>query len=595
MIEAELADGSVLEFPDGTSPEVIQRTVKRMTEAKRVGYAPIPGAVTPPLTEPPMSRAEAFSKVAGAPVDIVNRAITPAAEAVGLEPSPAPVGGSESLRQFLTGGETPLTEVGEQMVSNLPGSAAQFAQDVATPFMEPVQTAKAVGNLILGTFQKAIPGEQASEATADAVGRFFLDRYGSWEAVKKTMAEDPVGFTADLATILSGGGAAAARAPGVVGQTARAAQYAGTALDPLAMAGRGAGAVGRRVAGPAASYLGDIMTHTGGRSLDEAARAGYEGGRRGEAFRGAITGARPMEAVVADATQALQNIRQGRGRMYREGMRNLSRDKTVLDFGPIDDALSEAVEVKRYKGQPIGTATGTADEIAEAVNQWKMLDPAEFHTPEGLDALKQKIGAIRDKTQFGTPDRRVADMAYNAIKRQITDQAPEYARTMRDYWEASDLIKEMERTLSLNPRAQIDTSLRKLQSLLRNNANTNYGRRLVLGEMLQEAGADTLMAQLAGQALQPWMPRGLGRTVMGMTGGAALGTGAASMTPAAMALAALLPLQSPRLMGELSYLGGAGARQAGRLPAATPLAAYQAGRAERTEKERALIDALTRK
>ena len=29
-IEAELPDGRVLEFPDGTSPDVIQRTVKRI-------------------------------------------------------------------------------------------------------------------------------------------------------------------------------------------------------------------------------------------------------------------------------------------------------------------------------------------------------------------------------------------------------------------------------------------------------------------------------------------------------------------------------------------------------------------------------------
>ena len=30
MIEAELPDGTILEFPDGTDPSVIQRTVKRV-------------------------------------------------------------------------------------------------------------------------------------------------------------------------------------------------------------------------------------------------------------------------------------------------------------------------------------------------------------------------------------------------------------------------------------------------------------------------------------------------------------------------------------------------------------------------------------
>ena len=39
-IEAELADGRVLEFPDGTSPAVVQATVKRMLGAPQAPKAP---------------------------------------------------------------------------------------------------------------------------------------------------------------------------------------------------------------------------------------------------------------------------------------------------------------------------------------------------------------------------------------------------------------------------------------------------------------------------------------------------------------------------------------------------------------------------
>ena len=59
------------------------------------------------------------------------------------------------------------------------------------------------------------------------------------------------------------------------------------------------------------------------------------------------------------------------------------------------------------------------------------------------------MGDIRDNTEFGTPARRVADQAYQAIRGTIIKQAPEYADIMRGYEQASDQIREIEKTLSL--------------------------------------------------------------------------------------------------------------------------------------------------
>jgi hypothetical protein len=53
-IEAELADGRILEFPDGTDPKVIQSAVKRMMgqgettiggQAKELAKGVLPGAI----------------------------------------------------------------------------------------------------------------------------------------------------------------------------------------------------------------------------------------------------------------------------------------------------------------------------------------------------------------------------------------------------------------------------------------------------------------------------------------------------------------------------------------------------------------------
>ena len=118
---------------------------------------------------------------------------------------------------------------------------------------------------------------------------------------------------------------------------------------------------------------------------------------------------------------------------------------------------------------------------------------------------------------------------------------------MKDYSEASDLIHEIERALSLGEKASADTAIRKLQSLTRNNANTNYGSRLGLAQTLEEQGGTPFISDLSGQALNALAPRGLGKL-------AASGTALSSFSNPYMLAA--LPFQSPRLMGESAYALG---------------------------------------
>src|SRR5262245_45560868 len=104
---------------------------------------------------------------------------------------------------------------------------------------------------------------------------------------------------------------------------------------------------------------------------------------------------------------------------------------------------------------------------------------------------------------------------------------------MNAYAKASDIINELERTLSLNPNATVDTSLRKLQSVLRDNVNTSFGRRRELAEYLVNHGAPNLIERLSGQALKPLASRGLGRLGMQVAAELAafgVGAGAAGLT-----------------------------------------------------------------
>jgi hypothetical protein len=291
-------------------------------------------------------------------------------------------------------------------------------------------------------------------------------------------------------------------------------------------------------------------TGAGANSIRGAFEAGAAGGEAGQAFRASMRGETPWAQVVDDAKDALSNMRVQRNAAYRSGMSDISKDATVLSFEPVDAAMAKTASVKSFKGQDL--APKTADvrkEVDDAIAEWKALDPAEFHTPEGFDALKQKIGDIAESLPYNTPQRVVADNAYSAVKKAISQQAPAYDKVMADYSTASDQIKQIQKELSLNPKANINTALRKLQSVMRDNVNTSWGDRAKYADTLAKSGASNLLPSLAGQALSSSLPRGLKAPVLDSM----IASAAGLMNPGTLAL---LPMASPRIVGEAAHMAG---------------------------------------
>jgi len=153
-----------------------------------------------------------------------------------------------------------------EAVGNVPASAGQFVKNMAQPFIHPVETAENLASIAKGVAQKTglVSGTDA-EKYADALGEFFMQRYGSLEAVKRTLAHDPVGLAADASMFLTGGGTALARAPGLVGRAGEVAGAVGRAIDPINAAvggakavGLGASVVGGGMVAPAATARADL-------------------------------------------------------------------------------------------------------------------------------------------------------------------------------------------------------------------------------------------------------------------------------------------------------------------------------------------------
>jgi hypothetical protein len=616
--KVELADGTILEFPDGTSLDVIQKAAKRI----------IAGDAQPPVTQPPVTQP---------PVTQPRATQPPAPQA----PTPD------------------WADVPGLAVSNLGPSAAKFGGDIAHMVTNPLETGGSLYNLALGAAQKLIPdswtdGPMGKEKYADAMGEFFSKRYGGEDEIKRTLATDPVGVLADFSTFLTGGAMAAAKIPMIAGKAARlagnipgaaavgnvagripgaaaaaegvgraasavgpsvakGAALAGTAgkwMDPLYSTARGAGAIAKTK--PMAAALSGVaripeslvgaMTGTGGAPIREAAVSGFRGGESGKSFRGNMRGDISVEQLVIDAKGGLEQIRSDRGQHYRSGMVDISKDKTVLDFSQVDKALTEAVANNTFRGVAKSDATELAlNKIKGLIKDWKAKKPSEYHTPEGMDALKQRIGSLVDWQSNPKAQNLAAQAMYDKVGSLIREQAPTYDKVMGDYSKTSKLIREIEKSFGpLGRNATSDTAVRKLTSVMRNNVNTNYGARLASLEKLETASGKPLMSSIAGQSMSAKMPRGLA------------GTGLQTLVPITASLLsgnplplATIPFQSPRLVGEAAHLGGRAARGAsqgatmansllgrvGATPRGVMASGYQASRAE---KDRELQERMKR-
>jgi len=444
------------------------------------------------------------------------------------------------------------SDVPLEAVKSFGPSVANMVGDIYQAVTSPVQTTKAVLDLGAGILQNALPerlvqavGEdKASRDLASKVGQHYVQRYGSVEGAKKALATDPAGVMADLSTVLTAGATLPTRLAPSLSTAARA-------VDPLLLSAKGL-AKTADIGGQGVKQALGLTTGVGGESIGQAYKAGLAGGEAAEALKANMRGNVEQTAVLDAAKQNLAELGRQRQQAYRANMQNIKGDKSVLDFTGIDKALSDAQSKVVFKGKIKNEAAAQKlSEVEAKVADWKSLDPADFHTPEGLDALKQSIGETLESIPFeSTQQRLVVGEVYNAVKNEINKQAPTYAKTMKAYADASEQIKEIEKALSLGKKASVDTAMRKLQSLMRNNVNTNYGQRLKLAQELEAAGGRQLMPSLAGQSLNQLVPRGIQGATSIPTSLGAFSLGGLPLTLAYGAVS------SPRLAGEAAYGAG---------------------------------------
>lgn len=484
----------------------------------------------------------------------------------GLDAAPAteaPSAGNASM---------PWGDVAINAAKNLPSSTLGVLTGIGSALLHPSDTAGHVMDLAAGELSKAVPDSverfldkydpnpqsaAVAKQTATNFNNMYTDGYGSVEGFKSKLANDPASILGDISTVATMGGGLASKI-GKVGNISSAAKLGnalsavGNATNPLSvipLAAKGVSSASSLAGGLLAGALGSpLATGVGGQSIKTA----FNSGKLGDSnFIDNLSGKVPMTDVVDSARQGLSNMRAAKSEAYRSSMKEITGDKSVLSMDDIDSAVKTAADKTSFNGVIVNKRAANAlQEAKAAVDQWKAGDPKLFNTPEGLDKLKQRIGDIRESLPMEEATARSAlGDIYNATKDSISKQAPTYAKTMNEYSQASTQIKEIEKALSLGNTAMADTAVRKLQSLTRNNVQSNYGNRIDLAKALVDKGGKDIMPALAGQAMNSWTGRGLGAHI----GEGAITTGALLSNPM---LLGLLALKSPKLIGYSAYGAG---------------------------------------
>jgi hypothetical protein len=466
---------------------------------------------------------------------------------------------------------------------NLPASTARMVGDMWDAVTSPIETTKTVTQVIGGGVRAAlnqIPGvdvtREDSQQKFDAVVDYFAEKYTTGNGFKKALAEDPAGILADISAAFSGGGTAVAKTVGTtskVGKVAEKVASKAAAIDPLTATGKGI-VKGTELAGTGITKSLAFTSGVGDEAIKQAYKAGREGGEALDSFttnlRNSDTGAALQ--ILEDAQTNLQTIKADRAKAYKEGMAAVSKKPQIMDFKLIDDIFNNADFKSRIFGQGTsGIVLSSVKDVYKDINDVvKQYRDVNANSLLDFDDMKRSINSLRSKYQNNNEALGLINDLSKKIGDEVKKASPEYAKIMKSYEEASELLYEIQHSLSLGRKKPAEVALKKLLSTMRNNVSTNYGQRVTLVEKLQEAGGKDLLSALAGNELSSVFPRGLrgvtasgGLGLLGAAGGLTLGA-----IPS-------LALSSPRLVGEAAKLAGSTARRTKGLLSKLPISKAQ--------------------
>lgn len=464
------------------------------------------------------------------------------------------------------------------VAKNILPSGWEAIKGVGTAIAHPINTGKAIVNLGAGLGSKGIdaasnyltgepvfdPETKAErEAVADALIGSYKGRYGGGEEGEfwKHLAEDPLGYAADIASVATGGAGAAAKL-GMIDKAGKVARIAGRAgnLDPvqaaMTVAGKTAGTVGKAVPYSimVANKFGTGLPFD---VLQTARRVGLSGDPKAAAdFVSALKKSPNFNADTAARFDSAIDELEAQGLSeYLQGLRSSSLNNAEVDLtlpSMTRDEIEQMVDKAAnrsvlsldppYSPSDIDTAKRALAGIDEAMTH---PDP-RARTIAELDRLKRNIYTLSKQISDPVLRGRIQSLSGDlSFSMGLTD--PAYGQAMGVYQAMKDALNQTTKDFG-SPNMSDAQRAKRLATMFRRRDAEEVFRRLEA-----TPSGRNLRYSLAGQAASPWLSDTAHTLIGGIGGPLSLGYMVGSHPLAAAGAVAGLLNSSPRVAAATQY------------------------------------------
>jgi hypothetical protein len=390
-------------------------------------------------------------------------------------------------------------------VTNIPSSAAEFATGLYNAVTSPVQTASSMMDLAAGglktgaenvlpknvyNFINKMDADPKSAERAMRAARQFggqmADRYGTYDAIKNTLATDPVGFAADISTLLApvsgsvraGGRIVSKVAPKVganVERVANAMTRVGEATNPVNVRPlRAAGRAVAKAAGRAPLKTANAMKPKSAAYMEAAEGRAPELIAQLRAPGEIVPGSRPTAAQQASPLGLTKFSAMGESGAKAKPSEYLARaneaeaarlaslrtvggtpgDRTaaVTARRTATDPLYAAAEAKKFRADPKLMVLADDPYIKQAMPDAARLSASQGVTFDtnptryihnikiSLDKMLTKTG----ETALASTERAQVAKVKTQLVNWLESKAPEYGAARTTFAEKSKPINQME-------------------------------------------------------------------------------------------------------------------------------------------------------
>jgi hypothetical protein len=403
-----------------------------------------------------------------------------------VEPAPQNEGMPDTRRRY---------SFGEALVEapfSAPGDVVKQLTGLKEAIVNPAQTLGGLVDLAAGTLRLAVPkpardfidsfdsdpeAANRAVAAARAVGGVYADKYGSWEGIKRSIAEEPVSTISDLSLLLSGVGApfkvGAKLGSDMSAKTAAAFDTAARYTNPFSAIAPVV-ETGGKLVGAGANYLNRVANPKFSALIDAS-----EG--RGQAIINAlrnydeyVAGGMPTAGVAATPAGATkysalqQEVATRMPTEYRERdiANKAARESALGTIAQDDVAMAAAIKNRKTVSDPLYKAAeqGVAD-VSGAV---KVVDDLIAKNPGNTELLREmreirrgltadkKTGALRTdakeitsvidgiKARLAKEDNKFIKEQLKEVRELLADAVPGYRVAQESFGQASKPINIMQ-------------------------------------------------------------------------------------------------------------------------------------------------------